>query len=290
LFFGWTSYPAHRFVRDAAKVSEGIDQFLVRLNVAGGHVGTNGKQRVEACAGDIDVIDMAQPMAYDAVDSTLIVLGIPRPLLEAALPDASLLHGVVVSGTRALGALLADHLLSLNARLPEITPAEADGIAAATVAMVAACLGPEHRALTTEPRAGSPICEIKAHIEQHLASRDLDADALCAAFSLSRSSLYRLFGPLGGVRRYVRDRRLVHAFVALADPAIRHRPIGEIAFEWGFVSEAHFGRVFREAFGCTPGQARDLGAVAVGNRAESDPAGALPAYMEWLARVSVRDR
>jgi hypothetical protein len=108
LFVGWITYPAHRFARDERKVGEGIDQFLIPLNLCGGHVGTNGKRHVEAGAGDIDVLDMTQTMSYDAVPSTVIVLGIPRPLLEAALPDARELHGLTLSGTRALGALLAE--------------------------------------------------------------------------------------------------------------------------------------------------------------------------------------
>lgn len=290
LFFGWTSYPAHRFTRDERKTGEGVDQFLIRLNLSGGHVGTNGKHRVEARAGDIDVIDMSQTMSYEAASSTVIVLGVPRPLLEAVLPDARELHGLTLSGTRALGALLADFFRSLKGRLPEMTRDEADGIAVATVAMVTACLRPEHDAMatTTDRRAGGALALIRAHIEEHLASPGLDVETLCQTFALSRSSIYRLFARLGGVRNYVRDRRLVRAFVALADPAQRHRAIGEIAFDCGFVSETHFGRTFRSAFRCTPGQARSLDALAAAvdvGRPHGEPA-----YMEWLKLVSARDR
>jgi AraC-like DNA-binding protein len=290
LFVGWTSYPAHRFTRDERKAGEGVDQFLIRLNLSGGHIGTNGKHHVEARAGDIDVIDMTQTMSYDAAQSTVIVVGIPRPLLEAALPDARDLHGLTLSGTRALGALLADFLRSLKQRLPEMTRDEADGIAVATVAIVAACLRPEHDAMATatDQRTGGALTLVRAHIEEHLASPGLDIDTLCQTFTISRSSIYRLFAPFGGVRNYVRNRRLVRAFVALADPAQRHRAIGEIAFDCGFVSETHFGRIFRGAFRCTPGQARYLDAFAASidfSRPEGEPA-----YMDWLKRVSARDR
>jgi AraC-like DNA-binding protein len=293
LFVGWTTYPAHRFTRDERKIAEGIDQFLIRLNLAGGHVGTNGRCRVEARAGDIDVIDMTQPMAYDAAPSTVIVLGIPRPLLEAALPDVRELHGLALCGERALGALLADYLRSLQRRLPDMTRDEADGVAAATVAIVAGCLRPEHDAMATsaDQRAGGALTRIKAYVEEHLGSAGLDPQSICTTFALSRSTLYRLFEPLGGVRRYIRDRRLVRTFVVLADPAQRHRTIGEIAFDGGFTSETHFGRMFRRAFRCTPGQARNLDAFAnpdgIGGPV---PAGYDPGYIEWLKRVSARDR
>jgi AraC-like DNA-binding protein len=167
---------------------------------------------------------------------------------------------------------------------------EADGIAVATVAMVAACLRPEHdtMATTTDRRAGGALALIREYIEEHLASPDLDVETLCRTFAVSRSSIYRLFAPLGGVRNYLRDRRLVHAFVALADPAQRHRAIGEIAFDCGFVSETHFGRTFRSAFHCTPGQARHLDAHAASANF-GQPHGE-PVYMGWLKHVSAHDR
>ncbi len=295
LVIGDTRFPAQRYTRDRHKISsDGIDLFLVRLHLAGGHVGTNGDKMVEARAGDIDVIDMAQPLAYEADASTLIVMGIPRPIIEAALPDARALHGLVLRGDRALGALLADCLRSLTARLPDMTMAEANGVATATMAMIAACLRPSYDRITASDSAagGAGLTRVKQYIEENLRSRDLTTEALCAQFRLSRASLYRLFGESGGIQRYIRDRRLVRIFMALADPVRQRRSIGEIAFSWGFVSEAHFARVFRRAFGCTPGEARDIQRMtrAVNDDEASDCAGGEPLYADWLRRLATRDR
>ena len=170
---------------------------------------------------------------------------------------------------------------------------EAGGVASATVALAATCL----RALVdrNEGRVNVPggalLASIKEHIEDRLRSDDLSIESLCSAFGLSRAALYRAFAPLGGVRRYIRDRRLVAAFVALADRSKPFESIGKIAFDLKFVSEAHFGRVFRAAFGCTPGQTRNLEQfVRVSPTGGAQQLGTEPVYIDWVRRLAVRDR
>lgn len=294
LAVGRTRYPGHRYTRDTRKIGQGLDVFLVRLYLAGGHSGTNGREAVESGTGDIDVLDMTQPMAYDSLDSTLIVVGIPRPLMVAAIPDAARLHGWTLSGDRALGALLADYLRSLIERLSLMTQNEADAVAGATLAIVTSCLRGSHDAMAAGDRwVSSPLlAPIKLYIEENLASSDLTPDVLCVTFGLSRASLYRLFAPLGGVKRFIRDRRLVRAFVSLADPSQRHRPIAEIAADRGFSSMAQFSRAFRRAFGCAPRQTRELSQVDEASSIQTSPdkPEKHPEYIEWLRKLALRDR
>jgi class 3 adenylate cyclase len=47
----------------------------------------------------------------------------------------------------------------------------------------------------------------------------------------------------------------------LTDPAMRGRPVGEIAFAAGFNDLSHFSRAYRARYGCAPRDAR-LAAVA----------------------------
>ena len=115
-----------------------------------------------------------------------------------------------------------------------------------------------------------------------LGSPELGPDSLCQAFRLSRTQLYRLFEPLGGVAAYIQARRLVRAHADLADPGKAPGKIYEIAYRWGLVSEAHFSRAFRRAFGLTPGDVRSgVGIDRVLTTAATDSAGAR-AYEGWL--------
>jgi AraC family transcriptional regulator len=53
------------------------------------------------------------------------------------------------------------------------------------------------------------------------------------------------------ISNYVRQRRIQRARVAVANG---DRPLSMIALDAGFADQSHFTRVFRQAFGETPGQ------------------------------------
>jgi hypothetical protein len=47
---------------------------------------------------------------------------------------------------------------------------------------------------------------IRRYIAANLTSPELMSDVLCARLQLSRTQLYRLFEPLGGVAGYIQDK------------------------------------------------------------------------------------
>lgn len=110
-------------------------------------------------------------------------------------------------------------------------------------------------ATATAPADTRRLNRAAAFIEHNLTSHDLTPEAVAKAANVSRSTLYRLFKSNGGVRHYILQRRLSMASQRLGDPA-EFRHVGELAFELGFVSEAHFSRAFRQAFGAPPGAFR----------------------------------
>jgi AraC-like DNA-binding protein len=102
---------------------------------------------------------------------------------------------------------------------------------------------------------------------------------------ISRSNLYRLFEPEGGVARYIMAQRMRAAYAALADTD-NHQPIHVVAESVGFAEAASFSRSFRREFGCKPrdlrqasrGAGRDAQAVGARQRVQSD----LPALLRRL--------
>ena len=70
--------------------------------------------------------------------------------------------------------------------------------------------------------------------------------------------------------------------VARRTPSRASHKIYEIAYRWGFVSEAHFSRAFRRAFGLTPGDVRaGVGIDRALAAAAAEPGGSR-AYEGWL--------
>lgn len=93
-------------------------------------------------------------------------------------------------------------------------------------------------------------------IEEELCDPALGTDALQRRFFVSRPTLYRMFRPLGGVARYIRERRLL-----LAHRRLREEPgctITFLLYDLGFESERQFQRAFQGRFGMSPASWRQL--------------------------------
>ncbi|MEU5694624.1 helix-turn-helix transcriptional regulator [Actinosynnema sp. NPDC020468] len=94
------------------------------------------------------------------------------------------------------------------------------------------------------------------YLREHLGDPTLGADRVAEALFISRRRLYQLFDDGQGVAERLKALRVERAKALLADPATAGRGIGEIARECGFVSAAHFSRVFRQSVGATPSDYR----------------------------------
>jgi AraC-like DNA-binding protein len=259
LLVSQVDFDGQRFFRDKRRaIADGLDHYLVQLYATGGLVGACGDRERVLRAGDVQILDLAQPNITAAKASGTIAIVVPRDTLRRALPMAGDLHGLVLRGDSGTGGLLADYMRSLIARADAITMADAPLIAQATTDMIAAC---SHSTAETVERARTAIEmtmleRIQRHISSRLDSPDLQAEALSGLFGISRTRLYRLFEPLGGVAGYIQEQRLGRAFAELSNPARNHRRIYEIAFGLGFSSEAHFSRIFRSTFGLSPSDVR----------------------------------
>jgi len=104
----------------------------------------------------------------------------------------------------------------------------------------------------------SQLDKVCTFISQNLLDPDLDPDMVAKHLGLSRARLYRLAEPLGGIGKYIRAKRL-----QLAHEKLRHGgkgvgSISNLAFDLGFGTETAFRRAFKEAFGMTPSELRNL--------------------------------
>jgi len=237
-----------------------LDHYSLRLNVGPpslAKVDIDGRRFV-AHAGEAVLTDFARPATYHSPGGYVVVLFVARDALDALLPRPMALHGVVPRGPCA--ALLTEHLVALTRKLAELTPDEARAASVAATSLLAASLAASPAALE---QAGPAIDaslrrQMTRYIDAHLGSARLSADTLCKAFKVSRSTLYRLFEPLGGVAQEIKVRRLKRVHRALSSPAAAMRQVALVAEEFGFADPSYFSRAFRQHFGYTPSQARAL--------------------------------
>lgn len=108
-------------------------------------------------------------------------------------------------------------------------------------------------------RRQNTLAAVKEFIDKSLALESLDAALIGRLFGMSRSSVYRMFEPEGGVANYIRRRRLMQAFSLLVLPSVRGRlSILDVAIECGFSSDMVFTRAFRKMFSLTPSRVRSM--------------------------------
>lgn len=211
--------------------------------------------RVAAPAG----VPIATPLAqaFEAIcrDPGCVTLLVTRDSLPeccAALDRA----GRPPLGSVA-GRLLGGVLLRLAAELPHMREAEHPRAVEALGALLRAAIpggATPGRADDAEVLAAR-LARVKAIIRQHLCSPDLSPEWLCQLTGMSRSQLYRLFEPTGGVRREIQRERLRQAHRVIADPG-ETRTIHEIGAEIGFEEPTAFSRAFRREFGYAPSALR----------------------------------
>lgn len=187
----------------------------------------------------------------------ILTLFIPHDLFAS---KAGLHRMLDVKFEGGLGKLLADYLFLLDRSLEDLKSPEIPYIVEATRSLVAVCLAPSQDRLieAQTPIDATLLGRARRVIDGRLMDRNLTSEMLCTALGVSRSRLYRIFEPLGGVASYIRKQRLLRTRDALSDIADT-RSISRIAEQWGFVDPSAYSRTFKHEFGISPKEARDIG-------------------------------
>jgi AraC-like DNA-binding protein len=191
------------------------------------------------------------------------------------------MHGLVLQGTR--GALLHDFLLALPGRVGMADGPQAPHLVQAIRHMLAACLAPSPDAIErAQPQVDSVLLRrARCQIDAHMHDPHWGVDQLSAALRLSRSTLYRIFAPLGGVAEFIRSRRLARAHILLAEPGSRCS-VSEVAHRTGFKNDSYFSRAFRQTYGYSPRHAREaIGTTAPRPAGQSAP-GEGAVFLDWI--------
>lgn len=204
---------------------------------------------------DIQIVDFAQIESSRASAGNSGTLYLPRDLVEDVIPNFSRFHGQVLRDSMA--ALFARHVLSMGHYLPHVPGVALPHLTQATMAMAFACLQSLESG-SWEMNSAVVLAlrhRVERYIESQLEQPDISPASVAQACDMSRTTLYRLFEPHGGVMTYVKRRRL-HRIRAILVANDDPRSLAGISEDFGFQSGAHFSREFRKEFGCSPGDVR----------------------------------
>ncbi|MER8370899.1 helix-turn-helix domain-containing protein [Mesorhizobium sp. M1378] len=248
--------PAHSFMRSAAKLrSSSIDHWYIVLPRTGRSWTEIDRRVAENQPGKLEIRSLGYPFRGRVTDSESLVLYLPRDLFSDVASTLDAKNNSILSGNFA--NLLVDYVNSIEARLRSLTADDLPRIVHVTRSMIIACLGPpaEQAAAAEQLRSVALMERARRYVQNNLDAAHLTPDSMGRALGVSRSRLYQVFEPSGGVLHYIQSRRLMAAHVALSDPADRRR-IVEIAEAFGFSSAANFSRAFSKEFGYSPREGR----------------------------------
>lgn len=253
--------------RTGAELSRTRGDFYNILYVASGseRLKIDGREQ-RLGPGQFMLWDSARPMSFEVLESLdKLTLMVPERTLRGVLPNAADYVGVALSGAGGLGDLFGAHLRTLDRAVWSLSDDEAAGLAAPTLELFAqTCLRVRGRP-RTPPRA-LLMQRIMEYIRLHLTEPALTPARVAAAHRISTRYLHRLFAEQQlSVADWIRQQRLERCRRALANPALAHCSITDIALSWGFSDAGHFARLFRQRYRSSPSAFRRQPAAAPHN-------------------------
>lgn len=270
-------FTAQHLTRDEALIAATPGPLLLQAYISGGFHGELAHQGVTIWKGMVAVTDLRRTVDVRAASSNTVGLALPRSLV-AKIGEDALTQGL---GT-VRNQLLASWIISFYRRLPHMTEADVPALTVEIANFLQRlCDRPLHTKAMQEPDADRDLLtRANTLIQGALALPELSPGWLAQQLGVSRSALYRLYTPLGGVRRQVQEQRLLAAYEALSDP-LEPRRVRQIAIDLGFSSAALFNRNFRERFGRTPGAYRE----AIIELSDTTKPASLEPVRAWWSRL-----
>jgi AraC-like DNA-binding protein len=234
--------------------------FFLHLQLDGRSLNRQDGREAVLNQGDFTLCDSTRPYEMQFNGSNhMFVLGIPDPALRRHLASPECLVAIPMSGSAGLSGLTSDFLRHF---WREYQNGLDDRAAARVTGTILDLIGsaysvaPQARADRSSLSAAH-LVRILNYIEAHLMDPELTPTQIADACRMTTRYLHHLFSDeTETVSRYILRRRLEACARALSCPAQRGRSVTSIAFDYGFNSPTHFGRVFRARFGVTPREYR----------------------------------
>lgn len=285
-----------KFDRTSLRIArDGVDHYMIELFIAGHTEMRVHGRTVRNRPGQIVCFDLADRLDSFNSDFDVFCVFVPRARLSPLLVNPDSLHGAMPEADAGPGLLLSSYLRALYQALPTLSPSDAPAAANALVQLTAAAFNGAagDTAMDAGARRHCLLMRAQLLIRENLASRTLSAAEIALALGVSRTALYELFEPLGGVVAHIRDMRLRRCLSELVSPRHAATQIAEIAYRWGFDDPSVFSRAFRHRFGCAPTEVRALAQ----QRARRDHAGINTpigdfffgdrTYEEWIVGLKI---
>lgn len=277
------------YIRTRKKIQQdGNDSIMIQLFLEGGVHFSHQNGRNNIHKGDIVLFDLAKPADNFNTDFMHLSVLFPRELIESSIPGATRWHGLALPRHCPVTQLLRSHIMSLHAMGANTSTEAARGLQDALIQITSSALQTSSRVLQLDSPTidASIMIEVKKFICQQLANPKLSIDLICERLGLSRSQLYRISEPIGGIANFIKMARLNRAYSDLRAPQMRHLSIADISQRWGFNNVSTFARNIKNVYGCLPKDLRHEVGEDIAKSTQSPPVNIDRGYEEWVKALA----
>lgn len=253
--------------RTPEKIRQARDHIvIVTLQIRGLCRLSQDGREVTMSPGDFACCDTARPyFASVSDDFESISMRIPKSIWLGRLGATEPVTARVIRSNRDTGALVNSFLHQFVSIAKSISPTARRRLSDISLSLVTGAFGD---LLCQLDSCGSRsrlalLYRAKAFIESNLSDPSLDREAIARELGVSVRYLQHAFADENcTVSDWIWRRRLEQCSQDLANPGLAHKSIGRIAFDNGFSDFSHFCRRFKTAYGMTPSDFRQRGALA----------------------------
>jgi AraC-like DNA-binding protein len=259
---------ANTMSRTARDIASGDPECLhFEIVLRGSLKGVQQGRTVALKPGDMTVYDTSRTAVWRADEAfDLLVVQISKSLLGNSVNTLSKHVAVRIPSETGLPRLAARFMLETSGGLAggSISPDDSgiQGHVLDLVRRIYIDLGSDSH--PTRPHSAAELLlNAQAQIESRLSYPNLCPSDIARACFISIRYLHKVFAGEGlSVGEFIRTERLAHCHRDLLDPGLADQPIKAIASRWGLPNAAHFSRLFREEYGCSPREFRASGGTA----------------------------
>ena len=238
----------------------GTPHFFLILQVEGQSRHRQEDRESQLSPGDFALYVSTRP--YEVSHSSpgrFLEIAVPDELMRRHLTSPEDVVGVRVMGARGMPAVLSGFLRNFwAARHAGCDPIVSRRMSYTLLDLITAAYAvTPHARHERSTLVAAHRSRIMGYIEAHLRDPHLSPTTVAQACKITARYLHHLFTTESEtVTQYIQRRRLEECARALVAAPMRARLVTEIAFDYGFNSLTHFGRVFRNQFGLTPSEYR----------------------------------